>query len=186
MRDRLGQWTCHICARKVAAGVMCVHGPHTKHQPTLPPAEAPPETGHAAESAAEMAERHAIEAATGERIATAGDLDRLREVKQWRAVASRWAEHAMEWSRENAALRTEVQRLTAENERLRTTALCDECPVPDQIRAQVWAEAFRVVEQMPDAAFESGHARSLWTFTNMLKRADVLAALRAAQKGRTE
>lgn len=134
-------------------------------------AEAPPETGHAAESAAEMAERHAIEAATGERIATAGDLDRLREVKQWRAVASRWAEHAMEWSRENAALRTEVQRLTAER---------------DAARAQVWAEAFRVVEQMPDAAFESGHARSLWTFTNMLKRADVLAALRAAQKGRTE
>lgn len=152
MSDRLGQWTCHICARKVAAGVMCVHGPHTKHQPTLPPAEAPPETSHAA--------------------AVPVSPDRLQWVldhnMQIRAGHRVQIANAVEaWRRDRA----DVARLTAER---------------DTARAQVWAEAIRVVEQMPDAAFESGHARSLWTFTNMLKRADVLAALRAAQKGRTE
>lgn len=126
MSDRLGQWTCHICARKVAAGVMCVHGPHTKHQPTLPPAIAPPETGYTtddwlaeADDLIQFHEGEGHETAFVDRdeyktmkalrqIVTTlrADVARLTEqVREWRAEA----EAAGDRARAECALRREVE-----------------------------------------------------------------------------
>lgn len=177
-----------------------------------------PETGYAAEAiAAHIADQTHKPSECGTTGRHECPLYRaaLVEASSFVAVANRWQQYATEWSRENATLRAEVARLTAENAALKAkldVTTDDFGCVPmsfssvidgidsrqtqeavenlvvwhmrraeqadaerDAARAQVWAEAVAVVEQMEPVP----------AVTFSMARAAVLAAIRAAQ-GRTK